>query len=182
MGSAIARPSAGASLPLTFGEFVLERRLGQGGMGEVYLARQPARGEGLVAVKLRLDGAQGGAAELASEARLAASIDHPNVVRVHGAGVVDGVPWLSMEYVAGQDLEEALRRTPSLPWEPALAIADAVAAALAAAHAQGVVHRDLKPSNIRLTGDGQVRVMDFGIAARTESAGPRPATRIGVRA
>jgi TolB-like protein/Tfp pilus assembly protein PilF len=139
--------------------------LGSGAMGEVWLAEDlqlPRR----VAVKLlprHLSEDAGAVERLLREARAAASVDHPNVVTVHETGTVDGQPFLVMQLVAGETLEQRLARGAMAPAE-AIAVVSAIADALAEVHALGIVHRDLKPSNIMITPRGP-KVLDFGLAA-----------------
>lgn len=144
----------------------LERKLGSGGMGKVYLAHH----EGLhkkVAVKILPDDL---AAEpefiqrFLREARLAARLEHPNVVQVYDAGEEQGAYYLCMQYVEGRTLEAVLRERKKLSIPEALAITKRVAIALGAAHKLGIVHRDIKPANILISKDGIVKVADFGLA------------------
>ena len=95
------------------------------------------------------------------EVRLARQISHPNVCRVHDIGDVDGLHFLSMEYIDGEDLSRLLRRIGRLPKDKGIEIAQQLCAGLAAAHEKGVLHRDLKPANIMLDGRGQVRITDY---------------------
>jgi serine/threonine-protein kinase len=103
---------------------------------------------------------------LLREARALAAVDHPGVVRVHGTGEHEGMPWIVMDYVRGIDLKRMLAERGPLPVGVALRYATQAAEALAAAHDAGVIHRDLKPSNLLLTPDGRVVLVDFGIAKR----------------
>jgi len=149
----------------TLSHYRLIEPLGRGAMGEVWLAEDeqlPRR----VAIKLlpRHLAEDGEAVErLLREARAAATVDHPNVVTVHEAGTVDGQPFLVMQRVEGETLEQRLARGP-LPVAETIAVASGIADALAEVHALGIVHRDLKPSNVMLTARGP-KVLDFGIAA-----------------
>ncbi len=102
------------------------------------------------------------------EARLLASLNHPNIATVYSVHVVEGVRYLSMEFVPGEDLAQRLARGP-VPVSEALEIARQIALALEAAHENGVVHRDLKPANVRLIPDGRVKVLDFGLAKALEA-------------
>jgi serine/threonine protein kinase len=117
-------------------------------------------------LKFVLPGAQGGETarkRLLAEARSAAALDHPFICKVYETGEVDGRPFIVMEYVEGEGLNDRLLSgTP--PLKETLRIAVEIAEALATAHTRGIVHRDLKPSNIMLTQDGHVKVMDFGLA------------------
>jgi hypothetical protein len=141
--------------------------LGRGGMGEVYRAldlilNQP------VALKFLSQAAHTGEAALArfrNEVRIARQVSHPNVCRVYDIGVIEGLHFLSMEYVDGEDLASLLRRIGHLPSDKALEFARRICAGLAAAHERGVLHRDLKPANIMIDGRGKVRITDFGLAA-----------------
>jgi serine/threonine-protein kinase len=103
-------------------------------------------------------------AQFHNEVRTARQVSHPNVCRVYDIGEVDGHPYLSMEYVGGEDLATSLRRMGRFPEDKALELARQLCAGLAAAHERGVLHRDLKPANVMLDGEGNVRITDFGIA------------------
>ena len=163
------------STPFEPGTTVLERyrvvrKLGKGGMGSVYLC-DDLRLAVPVALKF-MDGALIADArfvdQLLTETRLARRVTHPNVCRVHDVGEVDGVPFLSMEYIDGEDLKSLLRRIGRLPADKALQIARQLCLGLFAAHEHGVLHRDLKPQNVMVDGDGDVRITDFGIAIERE--------------
>jgi serine/threonine protein kinase len=141
--------------------------LGRGGMGEVYRAHDLTLAQE-VALKFLPEVAARNPAALArfyNEVRIARQVSHSNVCRVYDLGEVEGQPYLSMEYVDGEDLGSLLRRIGRLPSDKAVEIARQLCAGLAAAHAKGVLHRDLKPANIMLNGRGQVVVTDFGLAA-----------------
>ncbi len=141
--------------------------LGRGGMGEVYRAHDLTLGQE-VALKFLPEVAARNPAALArfyNEVRIARQVSHPNVCRVYDLGEVDGQPYLSMEYVDGEDLGSLLRRIGRLPSDKAVEIARQLCAGLAAAHAKGVLHRDLKPANVMLNGRGHVVITDFGLAA-----------------
>jgi Protein kinase domain/zinc-ribbon domain len=139
---------------------------GKGGMGEVYRAEDLRLGQ-LVAIKFLPQELSQDAAALArfhSEVRIARQVSHPNVCRVFDIGDVDGVPFLSMEYVDGEDLASVVRRIGRLSPDKAVEVARQICAGIAAAHERGVIHRDLKPANVMLDGAGKIRVMDFGLA------------------
>lgn len=142
--------------------FVIEEMIGEGGMGKVYRARDPVSGERL-AVKVL--GQVGDSVRFAVESDILSKLSHPNVVAYKGHGLTkDGRPYLAMEWLDGDDLEKHLE-TSIFTVEETLRIARAIADALSAAHAEGVIHRDLKPSNVILTRDRRaVKLVDFGIA------------------
>ena len=107
------------------------------------------------------------------EVRVTRQVSHPNVRRVYDIGEVDGIPFLSMEYVDGEDLSTLLRRIGRLPTVKAIEITRKICAGLQAAHDKGVIHRDLKPQNIMLNKKGEVMILDFGLAAIADQlAGP----------
>ncbi len=147
--------------------------VGAGGMGEVYRARDTGLGRD-VALKLIRDDLAARAPHLERlrhEARVLASLNHPNVATLHGLEVCDGQPVLVMELVEGETLGERLRSGP-LPVADALHVAGQIAAGLEAAHERGILHRDLKPSNVRLTPRGEVKLLDFGLARAFQAAAP----------
>jgi len=141
--------------------------LGRGGMGEVYRAEDLRLGEQValkfLPEKLVEDGAA--LARFHREVRTARLITHRNVVRVHDLGEIEGQPYLSMEYVDGEDLASLLRRIGRLPPDKALELARQLCAGLAAAHDRDVLHRDLKPGNVLVDGQGRAKITDFGLAA-----------------
>src|SRR5262245_10386508 len=150
--------------------------LGAGGMGEVYRARD-ARLDRDVAIKVlpeRLAGSAEALARFEREARALAALSHANLVAIFDVGTDQGISFAVMEFLAGETLRACLDRG-ALPPARALEIGAAVADGLAAAHAHGVIHRDLKPENIFLSANGQVKILDFGLA-RLASAGPLGAT------
>ncbi|HEU4538535.1 MAG TPA: serine/threonine-protein kinase, partial [Polyangiaceae bacterium] len=159
--------------PLVAGRFLLERPAGSGGMGTVYRALDRHSGEA-VALKLLASDAEPLRARALVEADALAALDHPAIVRLVAHGLADdGRPFLAMEWLEGEDLAARLARAP-LTADEAVRLGARVAAALAAAHARGVLHRDLKPSNLFLPGDDvdHVKLVDFGIA-RLAHAGRR---------
>jgi hypothetical protein len=146
------------------GPYEILSRLGAGGMGEVYHARDPRLGRA-VAIKVLASARDVGAAQLdrfRREARALARVSHPHICTLYDVGEQDGVPFLVMEVLEGETLAERLEAGP-LPLERGLAIAVQIAEGLDAAHSRGVIHRDLKTSNIMLTGTG-VKLLDFGLA------------------
>ena len=143
--------------------------LGRGGMGEVYRATDLTLGQA-VALKFLPEAASRDDRALArfyNEVRTARQVTHPNVCRVYDVGQVDGLEFISMEYVDGEDLAMLLRRIGRLPVDKAVETARQICAGLAAAHEKGVLHRDLKPANIMIDGRGQAVIMDFGLAGLT---------------
>ena len=152
------------------GSYQILSLLGAGGMGEVYRARDAKLGRD-VALKIlpaSLADDPDRLARFSREARLLAALNHPHIATIHGFEHVDGLHVLVMELVEGPSLADRLtvaRRTgPGLPVGEALKMAGEIAEALEAAHEKGIIHRDLKPANITLTRDGQVKVLDFGLA------------------
>ncbi|MEM6990137.1 MAG: serine/threonine-protein kinase [Myxococcota bacterium] len=148
------------------GRYVLLDQLGVGGTGEVFVAYDPEL-DRRVAVKRLHAGTE---VALVREARLLATLNHPNVVTVHDVGVDDGRAYLAMELVEGEDLARWLAHEHAHSWVELVAIVVAAAAGLTAAHGAGIVHGDVKPANILVGKDGRVLVSDFGVARR----GTRP--------
>lgn len=152
------------------GRYRILNMLGKGGMGEVYRATDLTLGQS-VALKF-LPAAAASNPHLLErfhgEVRVARQVSHPNVCRVYDIGEAEGLPYISMEYVDGDDLGALLQRIGRLPAEKAMEISRKLCAGLAAAHARGVIHRDLKPQNIMLNKRGEVLIMDFGLAAITD--------------
>jgi protein kinase-like protein len=149
------------------GRYRIIALLGKGGMGEVYRADDLRLGQP-VALKFLPDGLKDDPVRLAqfhNEVRTARQVSHPNICRVYDIGEVDGHLFLTMEYVDGEDLAASLRRIGRFPEDRATNLARQLCAGLAAAHDRGVLHRDLKPANVMLDGAGNVRLMDFGLAA-----------------
>src|SRR6188768_361640 len=148
------------------GRYTLEREVGRGGMGAVWLGTDRVLGRQVALKRLgRPPGAGTTDFERAErEARLAARLNHPHVVAVFDLIEEGEEHWLVMEYVEGRTLSELVRRDGALTPDQAAPLLRQAADALAAAHSAGIVHRDVKPSNILVTGDGQVKLSDFGIA------------------
>src|SRR4051795_9376455 len=162
------------SIGTTLGGYRIEQMAGRGGMGVVYRAEQLALGRqvALKVISPELAEDPGFRERFKHESRIAASIDHPNVIAVHEAGEVDGLLFLSMRYVEGTDLRELIRDTGRVPTARAARIVMQVAAALDAAHARGLVHRDVKPANVLIAaGDADHAFLtDFGLTKHLESA------------
>src|SRR5580692_6658085 len=138
--------------------------LGQGGMGEVYRATDLTLGQS-VALKFLPASDERMLERFHNEVRIARQVSHPNVCRVYDIGEAEGMPYLSMEYVDGEDLSSLLLRIGRLPADKAIETARKLCAGLAAAHDRGIIHRDLKPQNIMMNKRGDVVIMDFGLAA-----------------
>jgi eukaryotic-like serine/threonine-protein kinase len=148
-----------------FGSYQLVELLGAGGMGEVYSAHDPRlrRDVAIKVVRAALAADPERFQRLQREARVAAAMNHPNILAVHDIGTHEGIPYIVMERVLGETLAEQLARERP-PLSRALDIGMQIADALAAAHARGILHRDLKPANVMLTTEGRVKVLDFGLA------------------
>ncbi len=167
-------PRPDSRLGTDLGPYRIERVLGRGGMGVVYLAEQRDLGRKVALKLLAPDFADDEAfrARFLRESHLAASIDHANIIPIYEAGEADGTYYLAMRYVEGTDLDERLRAG---PLDPALTIAllAQVAGALDAAHARGLVHRDVKPANLLLADEGgevpHVYLTDFGLTKKRAS-------------
>ena len=155
------------------GRFRVVSHLGSGGMGDVYRADDHELGTS-VALKFlpaRLAGDLVRLERLRNEVRLARQVAHPNVCRVFDIGDADGRPFLSMEFIDGEDLASLLRRIGRLPKDKAIELAREICAGVAAAHELGVIHRDLKPANVMIDGRGRARVADFGLASAASGLG-----------
>jgi WD40 repeat protein len=162
------RSAPATGLPAVQG-YELLGKLGQGGMGVVYKARQ-LRADRLVAVKMIRGGDDTEPEYLArfrTEAEAAARLQHPSIVQIYEVGEHDGLPFFSLELVEGGSLRERLDEGP-LPVCEAAALVQTLAGAMAAAHQRGVLHRDLKPGNVLLAADGTPKVTDFGLAKKLD--------------
>ncbi len=151
----------------TLSHYKVLEKIGQGGMGEVFLAHDTSL-DRKVALKFlpeELEQDSTARKRFLREAKSAAALDHPFICHIHEVGEAEGKSFISMEYVQGTTLKEKLVEGP-LPVKEALEKATEIAEALEAAHKQEIVHRDLKPSNNMLTPEGHVKVMDFGLAKR----------------
>jgi eukaryotic-like serine/threonine-protein kinase len=158
------------------GQYEIQSRLGAGGMGEVYRARDTRLGRS-VAIKLLPEAFvedRDRAGRFEREAKALAALNHPNVATLYGFEECDGACFLAMELIEGETLSERIGRGP-IAAEEAFRILHQIAEALEAAHAKGIIHRDLKPGNIKLTPEGVVKVLDFGLAkALDPSRTPTP--------
>jgi eukaryotic-like serine/threonine-protein kinase len=157
-------------LPKNLGNYEVIEQIGAGGMGEVYRARDARLGRE-VALKLLPDAFAADPDRLGRferEARLLAALNHPNIGSIYGLEQHEGRRFLVLELVPGEDLGARIARG-AVPLEEALPIARDIAEALEFAHEQGIVHRDLKPANVKITPEGRVKVLDFGLAKALES-------------
>jgi len=152
--------------PRQIDRYQILERVGRGGMGVVYRARDPVLDRDVAIKSLPVDFGvnQDARARFQQEARAAARLQHPNIVTVYEFGEKDDSPYLIMEFLGGDDLEGLLLRDPPLSLERRLDIIAQLCDGLAFAHDQGVVHRDIKPGNVRVLEDGSVKLLDFGIA------------------
>ena len=162
------------------GRYEIQRRLGRGGMGTVYVAHDPVLGR-LVAIKvfatdLELPDA---AQRFAKEARSAATLNHPNIVTVHDYGDVESQPYIVMEYVQGDTLADIIRRKVPVPLTEKLRWLEELCAGLAYAHRNGVLHRDIKPTNLMSSRSGQLKILDFGIARMMGTLSPKATALVG---
>ena len=149
----------------TLSHYRLVEQIGEGGMGVVWRATDTTLGRD-VAVKVLPDAVAADPERMARferEARLLASLNHPHIAAIYGVGSAEGVRFLAMELVEGDDLAVRVAQGP-VPVAEALELARQIAEALEAAHEKGVIHRDLKPANVKVTPDGTVKVLDFGLA------------------
>ena len=175
-------PAAGQTL----GRYVLDRLIGSGSMGSVYLGRDPKIGRPVAIKTLALSQLFAGA-ELAEartrffrEAETAGRLQHPGIVTIFDAGEDSGLAYIAMEFLGGHDLQRHTQSARLLPVSQVLDIAARLALALAYAHRQGVVHRDIKPANVMLDPDtGAVKLTDFGIARITDASRSRTGMVLG---
>ncbi|HSC25702.1 MAG TPA: serine/threonine-protein kinase [Vicinamibacterales bacterium] len=165
------------------GPFEVVAPLGRGGMGEVYRAHDTRLGRD-VAIKVLPEQAAGSPEALARferEARAVAALNHPNILSLHDIGSEQGVSYAVTELLEGETMRELLGREGPIPPRKALDLAIQCARGLAAAHGRGIVHRDLKPENLFVTADGQLKILDFGIAVQDAGSAAAAAaeTRVG---
>ena len=149
-----------------FGSYEVDAQIGVGGMGEVYQAHDTKLGRD-VAIKVLPEAVAHDAERLARfqrEAKMLASLNHPNIATIHGLEQSGNTHYLVMELVPGDTLQQRVKRDGPVPIEEALAIAKQIAEALEAAHEKSIIHRDLKPANVNVTPESKVKVLDFGLA------------------
>ena len=153
------------SLPEAIGKYTIERFIESGGMGDVYLARDPAL-DRAVAIKFLREGFdnQEMRERFEREARAAGRLSHPNIVTIYEFGIFDGRPFIAMEFVRGEPLSKLIRRRESIPLVRKLEMMEGLCSGLAHAHKTGMVHRDIKPANLMVDNDGgPLKILDFGI-------------------
>ncbi len=156
---------------MPLGNYEILSPIGAGGMGEVYRARDPRLGRD-VAIKVLPEAFSGDPQRLARfqrEAQALAALNHPHIAAIYGLEEAGGIRFLVLELVPGETLATELHSRGALPLQEVLEISRQLAGALEAAHEKGIVHRDLKPANIKLTPEGQVKVLDFGLAKAMSS-------------
>src|SRR5262249_35308145 len=164
-----ARPDRSRADRTEIPGYEILEKLGEGGMGVVYKARQQGLNR-LVALKMIVGGSRARADLLGrfrTEAEAVARLRHPNILQIYDIGDVSGLPFLSLELLEGGDLDDRLAGTPQ-PGERAAELVATLARAIHAAHRARIVHRDLKPTNILFTADGVPKITDFGLAKRLE--------------
>src|SRR5262245_37019933 len=171
--------------PLTvIGKYQVVDLLGQGGMGTLYLARDPSL-DRLVAIKvLRVDvDAESMRARFDREARSVSRLRHPNIVTIFEYGDHKGQPFIVMEYIAGESMDELIRRQAALVLTRKLELMEQLCAGMAYAHRARIIHRDLKPANLMIDDEtSSLRILDFGIPRRVESGTARHTDVIGTPA
>jgi len=148
------------------GSYEVAAQIGAGGMGEVYQAHDTKLARD-VAIKVLPQAFAHDAERLSRfqrEAKMLAALNHPNIATIHGLEQSGSTSYLVMELVPGETLQERVKRDGPIPMEEALDIAKQIAEALEAAHEKSIIHRDLKPTNVKLTPEGKVKVLDFGLA------------------
>ena len=173
--------SQGKARGLLIGKYFILDKLGAGGMGVVFKARHRRLGR-IVALKIlppTLARDKDLLSRFRREVDVAARLSHPNIVSVHDADEDRGVPFMTMEYIEGNDLDRLVRHGGVLPVSQAIDCVIQAARGLEAAHAQGIVHRDIKPANLMLDGSGTVRVLDLGLARLVEASNPFAETATG---
>src|SRR3984885_14188499 len=171
------------------GSYEILSALGAGGMGEVYQAHDPKLGRD-VAIKVLPEAFAHDPDRLSRfqrEAKMLAALNHPTIATIYGLEQSNGTSYLVMELVSGETLQQRLAREGRLPIEDALGVCRQIAEALEAAHEKGIIHRDLKPANVKVTPEGVVKVLDFGLAKATaespsDATNSPPVTGVGTRA
>ena len=160
-----------ADMPSRIGNFEVLSQIGSGGMGTVYLGRDPGLGR-QVAIKVIREEVRDKEVldRFFREARAAAALRHPNIITVYTSGQHEYQPYMVMEFVDGESLAEIIRSRRTLPLSDKMSYLEQICAGLHFAHRAGIVHRDIKPANIMIDREGVVRILDFGIARIEGSA------------
>ena len=169
-----------APLPNRLSRYEISDRLGQGGMGILYLARDPLLDRTVAIKVLSVQNNDELRERFAREARSAASLRHNNIVTIYDVGEDRGRPFLAMEYLDGETVAELIRRRARMPIPARLQLMIELCEGLAYAHRRGVVHRDIKPANLMVTSDGVLKILDFGLAKVISSATSAGLTQAGM--
>ena len=159
-----------SQIPSSIGRYDVMSPIGQGGMGSLFLAWDPKL-ERKIAIKLLRDDDESLRERFAREARAAARLRHPNIVTIFDVGEHEGQPFIAMEYIQGHTLAEMIHRKTAMPMVQKVELMEALCDGLGFAHKAGIVHRDVKPANLMVDSEGALKILDFGIARATESAG-----------
>src|SRR5712672_2504125 len=170
-----------AALPTSIGNYEIVKLLGRGGMGAVYLARDPAI-DRLVAIKLLGEGLENDPEfreRFSREARSAGRLRHQNIVTIFHIGDHESQPYIVMEYIPGETLADTIKRSAPFPLTLKLRIAEDLCNGLGYAHRNGIVHRDIKPANIIVDAEESVKILDFGIARLGDTVLTRLGTIMG---
>jgi predicted Ser/Thr protein kinase len=158
-----------AALPATIGRYELRERIAHGGMGVLYLAFDPITEREVALKVLRVD-SDDLRERFLREARLAARLQHPNIVTIYDVGAHHDQPFIAMEFIAGETLGQLVQRRAPLALSRRIALVEQVCVGLAYAHRHGIVHRDVKPANLMISRDsGVLKVLDFGVAGRLDA-------------
>jgi len=167
--------------PSTIGRYQVVRRIGAGGMGSVFLARDPDldRPLAIKVVKDDLTDDPELRERFVREARSAARLRHPNIITVFDIGEIEGRPFIAMEFIPGESLADLIRRRGRLDVPRVLGWMDQLCAGLGHAHKAGIVHRDIKPGNLMVDPDGVLKIVDFGIARLGDSNLTREGMLVG---
>src|SRR5436853_1825651 len=166
----------------TIAQYTIVSKIGEGGMGEVWRARDPKLGRD-VAIKVlpvSLSENTDRLNRFEQEAQAAGALNHPNILVIHHIGIHEGAPYIVSELLEGETLRERLAGA-ALPQRKAIDYALQIARGLAAAHEKGIVHRDIKPDNIFITNDGRVKILDFGLDKLTAIDGAQSQTEVATR-